>query len=75
MPCFCWIDDSEIDDEMKLIRDHVKEIVNICRSIHSKGDLYPKPDSGVSYPRSPVLDVHTLLDDLWNNKCSEKNEP
>jgi hypothetical protein len=70
MPCFCWIDDSEIEPEMKIIREHAREIVRQAKIIHGKGDLYPKVGDGPC-PRSPILDVHTLLDDLWNGRCSE----
>ena len=70
MPCFCWMEDSEIESEMKIIRDHMKEIIKQARIISSKGDL--RPNSGPPYPRSIVDDIHTLLDDLWSGKCKEK---
>ena len=68
MPCFCWISESEIEPEMKIIRDHAKKIIEQAKIIHQKGDLYPK--SGPT-PRHPLEDVHALLDDLWNGKCKE----
>ena len=68
MPCFCWMDDSEIEPEMKLIRLHVKYIVAQMNIIHSKGHLYPKKGS---LPRHIMDDVKCLLDDIWSGKCSE----
>lgn len=68
MPCTCWIDDESIEPEMKIIRDHCREIVRIAKVIHSKGDLHGR---GTPTPRHPLDDVHILLDDLFAGKCSE----
>lgn len=69
MPCFCWIDDSCIEPEMKIIREHMKEIVALARIIDRKGDLPPR--SGPPIPRHIIGDIHQLLDDLWTGKCKE----
>jgi hypothetical protein len=68
MPCFCWIDDCEIEPEMKIIRDHMRLIVEQAKIIHGKGDLYPKNGC---LPRHILGDIHKLLDDLFNDKCQE----
>lgn len=69
MPCLCWIDDGAIEPEMKVIRDHMKEIVKHAKIANAKGDLYPK--SGPPIPRDLIQDIHQLLDDLWTEKCQE----
>lgn len=69
MPCFCWIDDSDIEAEMVIIRQHVREIVKYAKIIDARGDLTPK--SG-PLPRDIINDIHTLLNDLYNERCSEK---
>ena len=71
MPCFCWIDDSEIEPEMVEIRKHAKEIVRLAKIANGKGDLYSK--SG-PIPREIMDDIHQLLNDYWNGKCSEGKE-
>jgi len=71
MPCFCWISDSAIEPEMKIIREHAREIIKQARIINYKGDLHS--DAG-PLPRSIMGDVHSLLDDLWLGKCSETGE-
>lgn len=73
MPCFCWIDDSRIEPEMKIIRDHMKEIVKQMKIIHGAGDLYPK--SGPPVPRNILDDIHELLNDMYTGKCSEGKTP
>lgn len=70
MPCLCYIDDRAIEPEMKIIRDHMVEIVKQLKIIDGKGDLYSK--DGKPYPRDPRDDVHKLLDDLYTGKCQEK---
>ncbi len=69
MPCFCWISDDAIEAEMKIIRDHMKEIVKQMKIIHGKGDLHPKQGP---LPRNIRDDVHQLIDDLYTGKCDEK---
>jgi hypothetical protein len=71
MPCFCWMGDNEIEEEMKIIRDHMKEIVKQAKIIHGKGDLYPNERNPGCTPRSILKDCHDLLDDLYNEKCKE----
>ena len=71
MPCFCWMDDSEITKEMAIIRNHMKEIVVQAKIIHGKGDLYPK--SGECTPRNILEDIHQLLDDMYNGTCVEQD--
>lgn len=71
MPCFCWMSDGEIEEEMKIIRNHMKEIVKQARIIHGKGDLYPNEKSSPR-PRNIIDDLHRLLDDLYTGKCDEK---
>ena len=73
MPCFCWISDSEIEPELREIRKHAIEIVKLGKLIHDKGDLYPSAKSSPC-PRSPMEDIHKLLDDLWSGKCQEHEE-
>jgi hypothetical protein len=73
MPCFCWIDDSEISEEMRLIRKYANEIVILAKIIHGKGDLSPSAKSS-PLPRDIMDDVHCLLDDLFNGKCKETDK-
>ncbi len=71
MPCFCWMGDEEITEEMKIIRQHMEAILVQMRIIHGKGDLYPSKNSA-PLPRVILEDVHKLLNDLWIGKCEEK---
>jgi hypothetical protein len=70
MPCFCWIDDNEISEEMQKIRKHAKSIIRLAKKIHGKGNLYPS-DRSTPLPRHIMTDVIDLLNDLWAGKCKE----
>jgi hypothetical protein len=71
MPCFCYIDDQYIEPELKIIRAHMRIIIEQAKILHSKGDLSPL--SG-SKPRHILDDIHKLLDDLWNGECQEEKD-
>lgn len=71
MPCHCWVSESEIEPEMKIIRDHMKEIVKLVKIIDGRGDLSPSEKTSPA-PRHVKDDVHKLLDDLYTGKCQEK---
>lgn len=61
MTCYCWKDDCELNPEMRVIRDHMREVVKQAHLIDEK--------QAVS--QNILEDVHALLDDLYRGKCAE----